>query len=964
MDTNHILNYLQTKVKAATDVEASALIGMEVVHTALTAALSLGQGVITDATNSMLTVQFAAKTTRLAFPMSFKSVLSPVDPAIKKRLSELGICPPPPPDYSCLNFRLAHDGQSYIVDSCAREVEDVVIPVRHQGLPVTVVHGNVFNNKKLKTITIPYNVKKINFPGAFESCIENICVDKNNTEYMSKNGVLYSKNGRELIFYPLGKTDSLFVIDNNVEKMCRYSFEENKNIKKLFIGKNVKIIDVGALARCSALETIEVDPSNRNYQSKDGVLYSKHGEELVCVPRKIAPRHFFAVDKTVEVIKDYAFYGVKHIKAIYVGKNVKRIDEAAFSECKAERIYISAATSPNITIKYHGIAYSEYKANNVFPGFTENYLSEDEFYNKTQSLPHTIEDVEIFNSDYWDDGPYYTSAVIGGQSGSEIEAYCNKRDIVFVAVEDNKEALKEFFCLSDKELVEREGIRRDNEAAFVVINNEDGYQASFENGTLTFTALRPGAYIGKTAAYIAPYRREKVKEIRLGEGIEKILRGAFDGKYCNLERVFIGKDVRRIAVEIFKCHHFDFGHNFEKFTSITVDEENECYKSVDGVLYTRDMQTLIKYPQNSPGYYFEINCNIAPFAFEHANNLKCIRIGGECKSIGEYAFYQVCDYLHVWIDKTVECFEGEFPFIISAKRGDAMRRYDLIIGGYKDSYAQKQCEKLCSYFLPIEEESEIQKFMTYPFAEGEWTDNAYFSETWLKDPYYRECKKKTIISPEGHICQVGEHGDELVLPEGAKSIDSLDIKGVKKLVIPKTMKNMLTCFYHPSSELQEIVVAEGNERYKIVEGHLFSTDGMLLTYLPTAAKQAGVLPEGTLSISAYAFNLLEKPLETLYIPSSVTNIEVWGCYHTNDQRFYSVEVHPENTTYTNIDGNLFTKDGKTLICAKVCSDVFTVPDGTEIIGDHSLAALSSETIIVNPESVKEIQEHKIDVEFI
>ena len=119
------------------------------------------------------------------------------------------------------------------------------------------------------------------------------------------------------------------------------------------------------------------------------------------------------------------------------------------------------------------------------------------------------------------------------------------------------------------------------------------------------------------------------------------------------------------------------------------------------------------------------------------------------------------------------------------------------------------------------------------------------------------------------------------------------------------------------------------------------------------------MPEGTLSISAYAFNLLEKPLETLYIPASVINMEVYGCYVQNVKRFYSVEVSPENATYASVDGNLFSRDGKTLICAKVTSGVFTVPDGTEIIGKHSLIGIPIETMIVIPESVKEIQEFSI-----
>ena len=219
MNTNNILDYLQTKVNGVADIDIFALVGMEVVHTALNPALSLGQGVITDAANGILTVQFAAKSTKFAFPMSFKSVLSPVDPAIKKRLSEFGICPPPPPDYSCLNFRLAYDHKTYIVDSCAKEVEDVVIPAMHQGVPVTMVAHGVFNNEKLKTITIPHSITEIQFPLFLHVPIESIHVAPNNRNYQSRDGVLYSKNGKELIFYPDGKTDASFVINSNVEKI-------------------------------------------------------------------------------------------------------------------------------------------------------------------------------------------------------------------------------------------------------------------------------------------------------------------------------------------------------------------------------------------------------------------------------------------------------------------------------------------------------------------------------------------------------------------------------------------------------------------------------------------------------------------------------------------------------------------------------------------------------------------------
>lgn len=88
-------------------------------------------------------------------------------------------------------------------------------------------------------------------------------------------------------------------------------------------------------------------------------------------------------------------------------------------------------------------------------------------------------------------------------------------------------------------------------------------------------------------------------------------------------------------------------------TKITVDEKNETYSSIDGVLYSKDQKTLLKYP-NSKNYneeginkiiisdFVEI---IGRYAFYKNENLECVVIGENVTTIEMSAFSR-CEKLN------------------------------------------------------------------------------------------------------------------------------------------------------------------------------------------------------------------------------------------------------------------------------------------------------------------------------
>lgn len=75
-------------------------------------------------------------------------------------------------------------------------------------------------------------------------------------------------------------------------------------------------------------------------------------------------------------------------------------------------------------------------------------------------------------------------------------------------------------------------------------------------------------------------------DVTLPENIKEVGRGAFSD--CNLQEVYIPASLTTIDATSF-CNN----HNMD---SITVDEENPNYCSVDGVLFSKDMKILIDYP--------------------------------------------------------------------------------------------------------------------------------------------------------------------------------------------------------------------------------------------------------------------------------------------------------------------------------------------------------------------------------
>lgn len=140
----------------------------------------------------------------------------------------------------------------------------------------------------------------------------------------------------------------------------------------------------------------------------------------------------------------------------------------------------------------------------------------------------------------------------------------------------------------------------------------------------------------------------------------------------NLEyvtKVTIGKNVKEIS-------DWAFG-NSKKITAFEVDENNPCFCDVDGVIYTKDMKSLLFYPP-AGGIKTEMD--------KDGNELKCISyiIPEGVEVIRSKAFYKCYDLMEISFPSTLKVIEEKAFFRCSLNSLTLPEKLEVI---GKDAFA-------------------------------------------------------------------------------------------------------------------------------------------------------------------------------------------------------------------------------------------------------------------------------------
>ena len=240
----------------------------------------------------------------------------------------------------------------------------------------------------LTTIEIPENV--VNIPSLlYCNSLTDINVSENNQKYLSDNGVLYTKDKRELLMYPVGKKEREYIIPEGVKiigfdafENC-YNLEDVKipntvimiygrafsncinlssikisekvgyigdfafsnciNLKEITIPDGVTNIDPYVFSYCDSLISINVSENNQKYMSDNGVLYTKDKTKLIKYPAG-KKEEKYTISEDVSTIEENAFYECNSLKRIIIPDSVTEIGKRNFYYCDSLTIYCTSAS--------------------------------------------------------------------------------------------------------------------------------------------------------------------------------------------------------------------------------------------------------------------------------------------------------------------------------------------------------------------------------------------------------------------------------------------------------------------------------------------------------------------------------------------------------------------------------------------------------------------------------------------
>ena len=215
----------------------------------------------------------------------------------------------------------------------------------------------------LTSITIPSRVTGIGIE-VFNGCISltSINVDSNNEEYMSDNGVLYTKDKKTLIQYPSKKEGMEYLILQGVENIESHAFYKCTSLTRIIIPDSVTIIGTGAFSNCKNLTSITIPDSVISIVNY--VFYDCTNLINITIPNSvtsIGECAFFSctsltnitIPSSVTSIGNYAFSDCTSLTNITIPSSVTSIEYGAFHWCTS----LTNITIPNGVTSIGGYAF-------------------------------------------------------------------------------------------------------------------------------------------------------------------------------------------------------------------------------------------------------------------------------------------------------------------------------------------------------------------------------------------------------------------------------------------------------------------------------------------------------------------------------------------------------------------------------------------------------------------------------
>jgi len=494
-------------------------------------------------------------------------------------------------------------------------LETIVIP----NSVITIDNNAFCYMHKLKEVNIPASVQTINnnsFLMLYSVTEFNVASENNN--YKSVDGVLFTKDGKELIAYPTANTRETYTVPAEVEKVASSAFtnatfkeinfagtsistlwntfSSNPNLEKIVLPEgltaggnyygcdNLKEIYIPSTLSSFAFDfllyignvNIIINEQNPYLKCIDGVFYALDGG--VPTSLKFYPAFLTSVSYTMpDTVTSIDIYiDNEYLETLNLGKALSSIQSLYLPNIKTLTI---AAGNENFTVENNTL-YSADK--------TSLYLSAAGKTQTTFTIPDSVEYVEwnsFFNSD-------------------KLETLNIGKSVGYIGSSEGCYALKAINVASENEYL----FTKDN-----VLYSTTNELIWYPQGKTDETFAIPEGIVDMYDLSDNPY----LKKVIFSSTLEYV-----DGYFAN---------------------------NLPNLEEVVVDENNEYYCSIDGVVYDKDKTELVAYPIGKKLVTFNIpeGVNyISYIAFNNSKYLKKVYVPKSIISLNSDTFFDTQITIH------------------------------------------------------------------------------------------------------------------------------------------------------------------------------------------------------------------------------------------------------------------------------------------------------------------------------
>ena len=486
----------------------------------------------------------------------------------------------------------------------------------------------------------------------------------------------------------------------------------------------------------------------------------------------------------------------------------------------------------------------------------------------------------------------------------------------------------------------------------------------------------------------------KLTSVNIPEGITEI--GMFTFNKCKaLTSLHIPASVKKMYSDVF--------YGCESLKTLTVDEENQYFKSVDDVIYNKDMTTLILYAPKKEDASFSVPATVKTiddYAFQ-SSGLKAVTLPDGLEEIGYGAF----------ISSSIESIKipasvtnlGTLVFSKCKSLTSVVFEDGITIKEIPDS-AFSSASSLTSIEIP----ESVETIGSAAFSYCTSLKNISISDkiTKVGNDVFRNTGIINSMSYlngvkylDGWAVDLKYGVENIVIKEGTKglsdsffSFDSV----IKTISLPASLQYVGEQSFLSSENIVSITVADNNNYYSSLDGILYNKEKTELIYYPkgktdesfTAPKTVKViydcafyqssvknvvLPEGLEKIGNSAF-WSNKALESINFPSTLLDVGdnafeycsvldgialPDGITHIGVSAFYNTKYYDDRNNWTDY-GNVLINNGWLLqmYTDSLVSTTLTIAEGIKGLADNvfTYTNINQFTAISLPKSLKYVGE--------